>query len=211
MENIIDHLEWRYAVKKFDEARVLPEEKIGKLKNAFNLTASSYGLQPIKLIILKNKTIQRQLVPHSWGQLQVAQASHLLIFCIESGIDRDYISGYFERVKEVRGTSDDILDPFREAMISNFTSMEAHEIQVWAQHQAYLAMGNLLTICAMEKIDSCPMEGFNPEAYDHLLGLEQQGLKTALVMPIGYRATDDMFSGFKKVRRNLSDSVIEMH
>ena len=160
MENIIEHLEWRYAVKKFDENSILSEEKILKLKDAFNLTATSYGLQPIKLVVVKNKELQKQLVTHSWDQQQVAQASHLLIFCTEARIDSQYISGYFERVKQVRGTSDEILNPFKEALLTNFENMDAAQIHEWARNQAYLAMGNLLTICAIEKIDSCPMEGF---------------------------------------------------
>ncbi|MBT8183402.1 MAG: NAD(P)H-dependent oxidoreductase [Eudoraea sp.] len=211
MENIIDHLEWRYAVKKFDENSILPDKKIQRLKNAFNLTATSYGLQPIKMVILRNKELQKQLVAHSWDQQQVAQASHLLILCTEARIDAAYISSYFERVKQVRGTSDEILNPFKEAMLENFGQMDTGQIQAWAKNQAYLAMGNLLTICAVEKIDSCPMEGFVPKAYDELLGLNEKGLNTVLVLPVGYRAEDDMFSDLKKVRRNIADSIIEIH
>ena len=210
MKSIIEHLEWRYAVKKFDENHRLSDQKIQKIKNAFNLTATSYGLQPIKMVIVQNKELQKQLVVHSWDQQQVAQASHLLIFCTEARIDAKYISGYFERIKQIRGTSDEILNPFKEAMLSNFEKMDTLQIQQWAKNQAYLAMGNLLTICAAEQIDSCPMEGFVPSAYEELLGLKDKGLNAVLVMPIGYRAEDDMFSGFKKVRRNLSDSIIEI-
>ncbi len=210
MKNIIELLEWRYAVKKFDESSLLSNEKIQKLKNAFNLTATSYGLQPIKMVVVSNKELQKELVVHSWDQQQVAQASHLLVFCIEASIDAKYISSYFERVKQIRGTSDEILNPFKEAMLNSFENMDAAQIHQWAKNQAYLAMGNLLTICAVEKIDSCPMEGFVPSAYDDLLGLKEKGLNSVLVMPVGYRAQDDMFSGLKKVRRNITDSVIEI-
>lgn len=209
--NIIDHLEWRYAVKRFDPDKLLTENKIRKLKYAFNLTATSYGLQPIKMVVVHNKKLQQQLVKHSWDQPQVAQASHVLIFCIETRIDTVYIAQYFDRIKQIRGTSEDILNPYREAMIQDFSSMDRQQIQDWATKQAYLAMGNLLTICAIEKIDSCPMEGFVPEAYDNLLGLKEQGLKTVLVMPVGYRAEDDMFSEFKKVRRDMHESIIEIN
>lgn len=211
MKNIIEHLEWRYAVKKFDENSILTDEKIQKLKHGFNLTATSYGLQPIKMVVVSNKQLQKQLVVHSWHQQQVAQASHLLIFCIEARIDGKYISSYFERVKQIRGTSDEILNPFKKALLANFEKMDAVQVQEWAKNQAYLAMGNLLTICALEKIDSCPMEGFVPHEYDELLGLKEMGLNTVLVMPVGYRAKDDMFSDLKKVRRNIKDSVIEIN
>ncbi len=208
--DIVGQLQWRYAVKKFDSERMLSPEKLEMLKKAFNLTATSYGLQPIKMVVLHNKEIQQQLVPFSYAQEQVAQASHVLVLCIENKIDGAYISRYFEQVKRIRGTSEKILNPFKEALVDNFTNKELTEVRTWATHQAYLAMGNLLTICALERIDSCPMEGFVPAAYDRLLALGDMGLTSVLVMPIGYRAADDMFSGFKKVRKDLDDSVIDV-
>ncbi len=211
MGETIDKLEWRYAVKKFNSDRLLPQEKIDLLKKAFNLTATSYGLQPIKLVVLSNKQQQQELVEHSFNQPQVGQASHVLILCIENNVDDGYINSYFERVKKVRGTSDEVLEPFRKSLLSDFSSKELNEIHAWARNQAYLALGNLLTICAVEEIDSCPMEGFVPAEYDRILDLDSKGLNSVLVLPVGYRADDDMFSGFKKVRRNLSDSVIDIN
>lgn len=213
MENInsIDNLEWRYAVKKFDTKRILPQGKVEKLKRAFNLTATSYGLQPIKMVIVHNKALQEQLVPLSMEQQQVAQASHILVLCIEKTIDEAYIASYFEKVKHVRGTSDAILDPFKNSLVDSFSKKEGFEVREWSKNQAYLAMGNLLTVCAMEKIDSCPMEGFSPEGYDRILNLEEKGLTSVLVMPVGYRSVDDVFSTFKKVRRNMDDSIIEIY
>lgn len=210
MSDIIKNLEWRYAVKRFDNERILPPEKVELLKKAFNLTATSYGLQPIKLVVLRDKKIQEKLVPHSYNQPQVGQASHVLVLCIENNIDGGYITSYFKRVKQVRGTSEEILEPFRQSLVADFSSKERREIHEWAKNQAYLALGNLLTICAVERIDSCPMEGFIPSEYDRLLDLESKGLSSVLVLPVGYRAKDDEFSGFKKVRRNMSDSVIDM-
>jgi len=208
MTDTIKHLEWRYAVKKFDTDRNLPEEKLEKLKQGFNLTATSYGLQPITLLVLQNKTLQKELVPHSFGQPQVGQASHVLVICIQDAIDKEYITSYFEQVKRVRGTSDTILNPFKDALVDDFSKKDIQEIRDWAKNQAYLALGNLLTICAVEKIDSCPMEGFESDGYDTLLNLKKKGLTSVLVLPVGYRADDDMFSEFKKVRKNLKDSVI---
>lgn len=210
MRDTIEKMQWRYAVKKFDSNRVLPSVKIDVLKEAFNLTATSYGLQPIKLVVLSDKKLQQDLVAHSYNQPQVAQASHILILCIENEVDDVYINSYFKRVKQVRGTEDEILEPFRKSLVNDFSSRETDEIREWAKNQAYLAMGNLLTICAIEEIDSCPMEGFIPSEYDRILDLDSKGLSSVLVLPVGYRAEDDMFSGFKKVRRNLSDSVIDL-
>lgn len=210
MGDIIKHLEWRYAVKKFDPEKAVSEYKILKLKNAFNLTATSYGLQPIKMVVVQNKDLQENLVRYSYEQQQVAQASHVLVLCIETKIDRSYIADYFDRVQQIRGTSDAILHPYKVAMQEDFTQMENAEIKAWATNQAYLALGNLLTICAVERIDACPMEGFSAKGYDGMLELEKFGLTSVLVLPVGYRAADDMFSGFKKVRRHLNDSVIDI-
>ncbi|WP_422079959.1 NAD(P)H-dependent oxidoreductase [Ulvibacterium sp.] len=210
MSHSIKNLEWRYAVKKFDSERILPQEKIELLKQAFNLTATSYGLQPIRMVVLKDKELQERLVPHSFGQQQVAQASHILVICIENVINADFIKNYFERVKRIRDTPDEIIEPYLEALLDDFSKKETSEIRQWCINQAYLAMGNLLTVCAMEKIDSCPMEGFDPKGYDELLELNKRGLNSILVLPVGYRAKDDMFSGFKKVRKKMEDSIIEM-
>ncbi len=211
MTDTIKNLEWRYAVKKFDTERGLTEEKVEGLKQAFNLTATSYGLQPITLLVLQNKALQDELVAHSFQQLQVTQASHVLIICIQKTISKDYITNYFKQVKKIRGTSDTILNPFKEALVNDFSKKDVQEIRQWAKNQAYLALGNLLTICAMEKIDSCPMEGFNPAGYDEVLQLESKDLTSVLVLPVGYRANDDMFSEFKKVRKDLENSVIEIN
>jgi nitroreductase len=160
------------------------------------------------MVIVQNKELQAELVPLSMNQQQVAQASQVLVLCIEKNIDAEYITGYFEKVKKVRGTSDEILAPFKENMVSSFSSKAVLEIQEWSKKQAYLALGNLLTVCAVEKIDSCPMEGFSPEGYDEKLNLNEKGLTSVLVLPVGYRAEDDVSSTFKKVRRNIEDSII---
>lgn len=208
--NLIEQLQWRYATKKFDSKKMLEASKIDIIKHAFNLTATSYGLQPIKLVIFSNKNLQQELVEHTMNQVQLAQASHVLVFCIEKSIDKNYITEYFNRIKDIRNTSDAILNPFKEFLIEDFERKSQTHIENWAAKQAYLAMGNILTVCAVEGIDACPMEGFSPVKYDEILKLSERGLKSVLVMPIGYRAEDDMFAEFKKVRKNINQSIIEM-
>lgn len=210
MTDSIKDLKWRYAVKKFDSERMLSDSKIKKLKEAFNLTATSYGLQPIRMVVLQNKEVQEKLVQHSYNQRQVHQASHVLVICIEKNIDELFIVNYFNRVKEVRGTSDEILNSFKNGVIRDFSKKGIKEIHKWATNQAYLAMGNLLTICAVEKIDSCPMEGFIPAGYDDILQLDKENLTSVLVMPVGFRADDDILAELKKVRKDLNDSIIEI-
>lgn len=209
-KNNIEALEWRYATKRFDKNRLLPEEKVDILKQAFNLTATSYGLQPIKLIVIHNKKVQAKLVEHSMNQQQVATASHLLIICIESKVDKNFIEDYFSHVHKVRATPTEILKPFQDFLIKDFQNKSIEEITTWAVNQAYLALGTLLTVCATEGIDACPMEGFKPEAYEIALGLRDLNLKPVLVLPVGFRAEDDMFQDFKKVRRPISDVVIDL-
>ena len=210
MKDILSDLNWRYAVKKFDSKGLLSKTQIDKLKEVFNLTATSYGLQPIRMVVVQNKALQQRLVPHSFDQSQVAQASHVLVLCIENKLDAAYISNYFDLVKKTRGTGDEILNPFKKMMTETFSNMTGDEIKVWAKNQAYLAMGSLLTVCAIAKIDACPMEGFDPVAYDKILGLPIKNLSSVLVMPVGHRAEDDVFSTFKKVRRDVEDSIIEI-
>jgi nitroreductase/dihydropteridine reductase len=208
--DIIKALEWRYATKKFDSEAIISDEKIELLKNAFNLTASSYGLQPVKLLIVNNKSIQNELVPLSSNQKQVGQASHLCVFCVETTIDEAYIRAFFDRIISINNTPDAVLSPFRSSVISSFESKSDDDIFKWGAKQAYLAMGNMLTVCATQGIDACPMEGFDPEQYDRYFKLNAQGLRSVLVMPIGYRAEDDMFSTMHKVRKPLEDSIIEI-
>lgn len=207
--NTVAAMEWRYAVKKFDNKRILPPEKIETLKKAFQLTPSSSGLQPNRLVIVQDKALQKKLEKHSYYQKQVATASHVLIFCIETSVDADYIKQKFELEMEIRKTPEEIIRPFRENLIRDFKEKASEEKEIWAINQVYLAMGNLLGICAFEKIDACPMEGFDTAKYDEELHLTEKGLKAVLAMPIGYRANDDLFAGFKKVRRPLEEVIIE--
>ena len=209
--NIIQSLEWRYAAKKFDDTKILSENQIDILKNAFNLTATSYGLQPVQLVVIKNKDIQQQLVEHSWNQQQVAQASHVLVICTQNNINEEDIEKYFSLVKSIRNTPDEILNPFKDYLKSDISSKSEEQLAQWMKSQAYIALGNLLTVAAVEKIDSCPMEGFNPEKYDEVLNLKAHNLKSALVLPIGIRAKDDYMKDLKMVRKNINDVVIEIN
>ncbi|WP_298246527.1 NAD(P)H-dependent oxidoreductase [uncultured Christiangramia sp.] len=203
-------LNWRYATKKFDDSRILSEEKLEILKHAFNLTATSYGLQPLKMLVISNKEVQKQLTEFSMNQQQVSNASHVLVICTEKNVDEKFISGYFQRVKNLRDTPDEVLQPFHNFLVDDFKNKAIEEIEAWARNQAYLALGTLLTVCATEEIDACPMEGFEPEKYDDFLKLGDKNLQSVLVLPVGYRAKDDFFSELKKVRRPLEEVIIEM-
>ncbi len=207
---IIKQLRWRYATKKFDPSKILSEEKLNILKESFNLTATSYGLQPLKMLVISSQQLKEKLVPITMDQEQVRDASHVLVFCIETQLTGDYIKKYFDRVERTRNTPRTILEPFETYLVDEFSEKPTATIETWMQKQAYLAMGNLLTVCALEGIDACPIEGFVPKKYDELLQLDAMGLRSVLVLPVGYRAEDDMFATLKKVRRGVEEVVIEV-
>lgn len=208
--NIIEKLQWRYACKRFDPDKKLSAEKLEILKKSFDLTATSYGLQPLKMVVVQDQAIKEQLLPLSYNQMQIRDASHVLVICIEREVRSEYIRSYFNRVEEIRQTPRTILDPYQKYLLDSFAEKSTEELELWMIKQAYLALGNLLTVCAIEEIDSCPMEGFEPNKYDELLGLEALGLKSVLVLPVGYRHKDDFFSELKKVRRGVDKVIIEI-
>ncbi|MBR9915528.1 MAG: NAD(P)H-dependent oxidoreductase [Algicola sp.] len=208
--NTIDQLKWRYATKKFDASRTLPDDKLQIIKEAFNLTATSFGLQTISLLVIEDKVLRAQLVEHAYQQPQVVEASHLLVFCIQDNISDTDVDTFFDNVKNIRETPETILEPYRDNLKTTMQKMTVAERQEWSTKQAYIALGNLMTVCAIEKIDACPMEGFVPSAFDEVLNLKPKNLKSVLLLPVGYRSEDDMFSGFKKVRKPLHEAVIEI-
>jgi len=208
--NIVNSLEWRYATKKFDSSKKLSNQQIETLKKAFNLTATSFGLQPIKMIVINNKELQEKFVPLSYFQRQVADASHLLVLCIENDTTSADINSYFDLEKKVRGVDETVISDFRKQLVEMYKNKTVEERNLSAIYQTYIALGNLMTVCALEKIDACPLEGFVPSKVDVLLNLKELNLSSVLLLPIGYRAKNDIMSTMKKVRKPLSETVIEI-
>jgi len=210
MSSIIQQLQWRYACKSFDPNRLLKTEQIQLLKEAFDLTASSYGLQPLKMLVISNAKLKSRLVAASMNQKQIQQCSHLLVLCTRTDVSPEFIHSYFDLVKSKRGTEDKILAPFLEFLLKEMGEMSDEDKEVWMAKQAYIALGNLLTVCALEGIDACPMEGFEPPKYDEILGLSRQGLRAVLLLPVGHRSVQDTFAAMAKVRRGLDEVIIEL-
>ncbi|PHS54690.1 MAG: NAD(P)H-dependent oxidoreductase [Lutibacter sp.] len=208
--DILNSLEWRYATKKFDASKKLSKQQIEILKKAFSLTPTSFGLQPLKLIIIQNKELQEKFVKYSYFQRQVADASHLLVLCIENDTTVDDVNAYFDLEKEARGTSEEVVSTFRNQLVDMYKTKTLEEKQLSAVYQTYIALGNLMTVCAVEGIDSCPMEGFIPEKIDELLNLKDLDLKSVLMLPVGFRADDDVMNGMQKVRKPLTETVLEI-
>ena len=208
--SIIDSLEWRYACKKFDSTKKLTEEQVTALKKAFNLTATSYGLQPLKMLVIRSEELKSKVFPLAYYQPQVTTCSHLLVICTDTTYGPEAVDAKFDLERKLRGTAEEIIEKFRGQLKAIYLKKDVEALERESMYQAYIAMGNLLTVCAELKIDSCPMEGFQPKEVDAALGLREKNLKSALLLPVGYRADDDPTNGLTKIRKPLNEVVIEL-
>ena len=207
--NIVESLNWRSATKKFDPSKKVTEDQLKNLLEAVNLTPTSVGLQLQNVIVVESEKIRQDLLPATMGQKQVMDASHLLVLCSETTLDEARVDQFLARIAEVRGVTVESLDKFKE-MVMFWVSQAGENAQDWIDKQVYITLGNLMTSAASMKIDACPMEGFDPKQYDEILGLTEKGLKSVLVVPIGFRDEQDPYSQQKKVRKELSEFVIRM-
>ena len=205
MSTFIENQNWRYATKKFNSEKKISNSDLEILKEAIQLSSSSYGLQPYKVLIIENEEIRKQLQPASWGQSQITDASHLFVFACETIVDAEYITRFAENMAKTRNIPFDTVKGYADFMIGNITSLTPEKQLIWAQKQAYLALGNLLNAAAELKIDVTPMEGFLPEQYNEILGLTENGLHATLVATIGYRHDEDDTQYYAKVRKPKSE------
>ncbi len=208
MNQFLESQNWRYATKKFDATRKISESDLAILKEAIRLTSSSYGLQPYQILIIENPAVRAKLQPVSWGQSQITEASHLIVFANYTKIDNDYIDAFFENICVTRNMPIDPLLVYKEFMTNAINKKSNEEINIWNQKQTYLALGNLLNAAADLKIDVCPMEGYDPKQYNEILGLDKLNLNAALVATIGYRSDEDATQNYKKVRKSNEDLFI---
>jgi nitroreductase len=204
-EKLIEALNWRYAVKKFDNTKKIDEKTWNALQDSLVLTPSSYGLQPWKFLIVTDKSIMQKLTPISWGQKQVEDCSHLVVFAVKEKMDEAHVQSFIERTASVRGIDPATLDGYKKMMNGDVVHGPRGQVSFeWAARQAYIALGNFMTSCAVLGVDACPMEGIDPVKYDEVLGLTGSGWKTVVACPAGYRAADDKYATAKKVRFDSS-------
>lgn len=203
--SLIQSLKWRYATKKFDTKKSIAAEDMQVILEAIQLTATSYGLQPYKVLNITNKTLRQQMQAASWGQTQVVDASDVLVFCAYTEITSDMIDTYVERKATIQNIPPKNLEGYSDFMKSKILEKSPEELIDWNAKQIYIALGNLLAICGELEIDACPMEGFEPEKYDKMLGLKEKGLTAVLVCPIGYRSAEDFTQHSPKVRKPLTE------
>lgn len=210
-EQLLHQLQWRYATKQFDSTRKISAPDWAALEQALVLTASSFGLQPWKFVVVTDPAQREKLVPVSWGQRQVADASHLVVFALKKNFSEADVKAYVDRIAAVRSIPADSLAPYNDMMIGSlFKGRDAAARKIWAINQIYIALGNFLTSTAVLGIDSCPMEGIDPVKYDEILGLDALGLATVVVGVAGYRAATDKYAALKKVRFEHQDVIVTL-
>ncbi len=205
MNDILQNRNWRYATKKFDPNKKLSPDHLDTILEAARLSASSYGLQPYHIFVISDPEIREQLKPVSWGQSQITDASHLLVFAGVSDFDETLVDDYLNRVSKTREIPLDNLKDYGDFMKSKILGLPVQTKQHWAARQVYLALGNVMQAAAELAIDSCPMEGFEVERYNEILGLSQKGLTAAVVLPLGYRSEEDTTQHLAKVRKTKEE------
>jgi nitroreductase len=178
----LGQLNWRYATKQFDPTQEIPSETWQVLEQSLVLSPSSFGLQPWKFLVIRNPEIRQQLVGHSWGQKQVAEASHLVVFTIKKNLNADDVDRYLGRMAEVQQVPTESLQGFGN-VVKGFIDKPPYplDIDAWSTRQVYIALGQFMTTAAMLAIDTCPIEGFIPSKYDEVLGLTAQDYASVVV------------------------------
>jgi nitroreductase len=198
---LIDQLNWRYATKQYDRARKIDASDWATLEEALVLSPSSLGLQPWAFLVVDNPAVRAELMLASYGQPQIVDASHLVVFATKANLNQDDVDAHVRRTAEVRGISVESLAGLRTmASRSIVSGMTDAERRVWAGNQTYIALGNLITSAALLGIDATPMEGIEKSRYDDILGLTTRGLTTSVVAALGYRAEGDKYASTPKVR-----------
>ena len=207
-EQLLSQLKWRYATKKFDTTRKIPDETWAALEETLILTPSSYGLQPWKFIVITKQELKEELVTASYHQKQVADCSHLVVLAGQLDVTVDDVDKLIDTIERIQGRSRESIAGYRGMMISDIVEgPRSKDVAGWSKLQCYIALGNLMTTAALLGVDACPMEGFVPAKYDELLDLKSKGLTAAVVCPLGYRKDDDAYAKAPKVRYDTADLI----
>lgn len=210
MSTFLENLNWRYATKKFDSAKKISTEDFNILKEAIRLSSSSYGLQPYKVLIIESPELRAKIQPAAWGQSQIVDASHLLIFANQTNLTDADIDSFLKKTAETREIPETALSGYGDFMKGAIGAKSDAEKSIWNSKQTYLALGNLLNAAAELKIDVTPMEGFIPAQVNEILGLDALGLNASLIATVGYRHEEDLTQHQKKVRKSNEELFITL-
>jgi nitroreductase len=210
-QQLVDALNWRYATKKFDPARKIPVEDWNALEQSLVLAPSSIGLQPWKFFVVTDAAVKTQLVSASFRQMQPADCSHFVVFTVRRDIDADHVDRHILRMTEVTGATVESLAKFRTMTMRNLDKARAEgKLDTWQTHQIYIALGQFMASAAVLGIDTCPMEGIEPQKYDEILGLAGSNFATVVACAAGYRLPDDKYAASKKVRFKAEEVIVRI-
>jgi len=208
MSDLLEKLQWRYATKKMDPSKTVPQEKIDRILEAVRLTATSSGLQQYEVFVVTNPALREQIKPHAWNQAQITDGSHLLVFAAWDNYTAERINAMFDLVNEERGFKNEGWEAYRQMLLNTYPQRDAETNYQHAARQAYIGVGTALIAAAEEKVDSTPMEGFDPAKVDEILNLRERGLRSVVLLPLGYRAEEgDWLKDLKKVRRSRDQFI----
>jgi nitroreductase len=211
MSVLLQKLQWRYATKKMNPSKVVPQEKVDRIVEAARLAPTSSGLQPFEIIVVTNKEVREQIKPKAWGQGQVTDCSHLLVFAAWDNYTAERINMMFDLTNAQRGTTNEGWEKYRQMLLANYPARDAQTNFEHAARQAYIGLGAAVIAAAFEEVDATPMEGFDPAALDQILNLSARGLRSVAILPLGYREEDkDWLVNLKKVRRPREQFVTEV-
>jgi nitroreductase len=206
--SLIEKLQWRYATKKMDSAKAVPQDKVEQILEAIRLTASSSGLLPYEVIVITNKEIREKIKPIANSQSQIVDCSHLIVFAAWDNYTAERINNVFDMTETIRNFTSDAGTAYRQMLLKVYPARDSEINFTHAAKQAYIGLGTALIAAADQQVDSTPMEGFDPQALDTLLNLKEKGLRSVVMLPLGYRKTDeDWLLNLKKVRRAKENFV----
>lgn len=205
--NLVESLKWRYAVKKYSEQKI-SDADLQTILEAINLSPSSAGLQPYRVIVVENPEVRKQLAEGGFNP-QVAEASHLLVFAAIDNLSGSHVDDYMQRMAEIRKIPVEALSDFRKILMSNISGKTNEENLIWATKQAYIGLGTGLIAAAELRVDATPMEGFDAAKFDKILNLKNKGLRSVVLLSLGYRdAEKDPFVNAEKVRLDLQQFAL---
>lgn len=208
MSDLLNALNWRYATKSFDSTKKIPNEDIHKILEATRLSATSYGMQPFRVVLIQNEELKKKMLPLSYNQVQVVEAPFSLLFCAKKQFAEQDVDDMLQWMADGRGLTVESFLPYKQRVMQKVNSMTPERNFEWAARQCYIALGNVMTVIASMGYDSCPMEGIDAKAFDELFELEKLGLKSIFILPVGYRNQNDNYIQKAKIRVPLEDFVI---
>ena len=211
MSDLLQTMQWRYATKKMDPTRVVPQDKVDRIVEAARLAPTSSGLQPFEVLVVTHPGIRAQIQAKAHNQAQITDGSHLLVFAAWDHYTPERINSYFDFTNAERGGTNEGWENYRKMLLANYPTRDPQVNFEHAARQAYIALGASLISAAFEEVDATPMEGFVPAAVDDILGLTARGLRSVVIVPLGYRASEgDWLVHLKKVRRPRDQFVTEV-